>query len=201
MGAAFETSSRRAPLRRNKPQQPRAAKGNPMEMIDLSRDLFHRTQTHPAHPPVIISWYDHAEKKRAGNTDFSSKALSIAFSDHAGTHVDAPVHFDSRPDALSIDQMPLEKFYTSGICLDLSHVPLRHAVTVPEMEAARRLPGWKSVPTTPCCCTWPLTIACWVSRATSTISRPCGGKRALAGRPGHRHVWCGGGEPSPRRRT
>jgi kynurenine formamidase len=76
-----------------------------MEMIDLSRDLFHRTQTHPAHPPVIISvWYDHAEKKRAGNTDFSSKALSIAFSDHAGTHVDAPVHFDSRPDALSIDQ-------------------------------------------------------------------------------------------------
>ena len=103
-----------------------------MEMIDLSRDLFHRTQTHPAHPPVIISvWYDHAEKKRAGNTDFSSKALSIAFSDHAGTHVDAPVHFDSRPDALSIDQMPLEKLYTSVICLDLSHVPLRHAVTVP----------------------------------------------------------------------
>ena len=113
-----------------------------MEMIDLSRDLFHRTQTHPAHPPVIISvWYDHAEKKRAGNTEFSSKALSIAFSDHAGTHVDAPVHFDSRPDALSIDQMPLEKFYTSGICLDLSHVPLRHAVTVPEMEAALAASG------------------------------------------------------------
>ena len=108
-----------------------------MEMIDLSRDLFHRAQTHPAHPPVIISvWYDHTEKKRAGNTEFSSKALSIAFSDHAGTHVDAPVHFDSRPGALSIDQMPLEKFYTPGICLDLSHAPLRHAVTVPEMEAA-----------------------------------------------------------------
>ena len=113
-----------------------------MEMIDLSRDLFHRTQTHPAHPPVIISvWYDHAEKKRAGNTDFSSKALSIAFSDHAGTHVDAPVHFDSRPDALSIDQMPLEKFYTSAICLDLSHVPLGHAVTIPEMEAALAASG------------------------------------------------------------
>ena len=59
-----------------------------MEMIDLSRDLFHRTQVHPSHPPVIVSvWYDHAEKKRAGNTEFSSKALSIAFSDHAGTHL------------------------------------------------------------------------------------------------------------------
>ena len=74
-----------------------------MEMIDLSRDLFHRTQTHPAHPPVIISvWYDHAEKKRAGNTDFSSKALSIAFSDHAEhtwmrpcTSIPVPMPFQS----------------------------------------------------------------------------------------------------------
>lgn len=113
-----------------------------MEMIDLSRDLFHRTQTHPTHPPVIISvWYDHSEKKRAGNTEFSSKALSIAFSDHAGTHVDAPAHFDPRPGALSIDEIPLEKFYTSGVCLDLSSAPLRHAVTVPEMEAALAASG------------------------------------------------------------
>ncbi len=108
-----------------------------MELIDLSREIFHRTQVHPSHPPVVVAtWYDHDEKKRAGSTEFSSKALSISFSDHAGTHVDAPVHFDSRPDAASIDQMPLERFYTSAICLDLSHAPLRHAVTVPEMEAA-----------------------------------------------------------------
>ena len=108
-----------------------------MELIDLSREIFHRTQVHPSHPPVVVTtWNDHAEKKRAGNTEFSSKALSIAFSDHAGTHVDAPVHFDSRPGAPSIDQVPLERFYTPALCLDLSHAPLRHAVTVPEMEAA-----------------------------------------------------------------
>ncbi|MGI8475138.1 MAG: cyclase family protein [Thermomicrobiales bacterium] len=113
-----------------------------MELIDLSRELFHRTQVHPSHPPVVIAtWYDHSEKKRAGNTEFSSKALSISFSDHAGTHVDAPVHFDSRADAASIDEMPLEKFYTSAICLDLSQVPLKHAVTVPEMEAALKASG------------------------------------------------------------
>ena len=35
-----------------------------MELIDLSRELFHRTQTHPNHPPVIITvWSDHSEKK------------------------------------------------------------------------------------------------------------------------------------------
>ena len=113
-----------------------------MEFIDLSREIHHRTAVHPAHPPVIVAtWYDHDEKKRAGDTVFSSKALSISFSDHAGTHVDAPVHFDARPGAASIDEMPLEKFYTSAICLDLSHVPLRHAATVPEMEAALAASG------------------------------------------------------------
>jgi kynurenine formamidase len=113
-----------------------------MELIDLSRELFHRTQVHPSHPPVIVTvWGDHSEKKYAGNTVFTSKALSIAFSDHAGTHVDAPVHFDSRPGAASIDEVPLEKFYTPAICLDLSHVPLKHSITVPEMAAALEKSG------------------------------------------------------------
>lgn len=108
-----------------------------MEFIDLSREIFHRTQTHPSHPPVVMTvWNDHSEPKRAGNTTFTSKALSIAFSDHAGTHVDAPVHFDPRPEALSIDQVPLEKFYTSAFAIDLSHVPLKHAATLDEVQAA-----------------------------------------------------------------
>lgn len=71
-----------------------------MEFVDLSREIFHRTQTHPSHPPVVMTvWNDHSEPKRAGNTTFTSKALSLAMSDHARTHVDAPVHFDPRPGA------------------------------------------------------------------------------------------------------
>lgn len=108
-----------------------------MEFIDLSREIYHRTPAHPSHPPVIVTvWNDHSEKKAAGNTVFTSKSLTLSLSDHSTTHVDAPVHFDPRPGALSIDQVPLEKFYTEAICLDLSHVPLKHAVTVPEMEEA-----------------------------------------------------------------
>ncbi len=57
-------------------------------------------------------------------------------SDHAGTHVDAPKHFDPTPGALSIDQMPLEDLYTSAICLDLSHVELKASISVQEMEDA-----------------------------------------------------------------
>ncbi|MDB5591036.1 cyclase family protein [Enterovirga sp.] len=113
-----------------------------MEIVDLSRELFHRTQTHPSHPPVVMTvWNDHSEKKVAGDVVFSSKALSIAFSDHAGTHVDAPVHFDPRPGALSIDQVPLEKFITSAFCVDLRDVPLKHAVTVEELQGAVKASG------------------------------------------------------------
>lgn len=108
-----------------------------MDIVDLSREIFHRTQTHPSHPPVVMTvWNDHDEKKRAGTTVFSSKAMYLSMSDHAGTHVDAPVHFDPRPGAQSVDEMPLEKFYTSGFCIDLSHVPLKTAATLEDVQAA-----------------------------------------------------------------
>jgi kynurenine formamidase len=107
-----------------------------MQLIDLSREIHHRTPAHPSHPPVVMTvWNDHDEIKKAGATEFSSKACYLSLSDHAGTHVDAPCHFNSDPAAASIDQVPLENFYTEAICLDLSHVPLKHQITVAEMEA------------------------------------------------------------------
>ncbi len=135
------------------------------EFIDLSREIFHRTQTHPSHPPVVMTvWNDHDEKKHAGATTFTSKAMSLAMSDHAGTHVDAPVHFDPRPGAASIDQVPLGDFYTSAICLDLSHVPLRHAVTVPEMAAALAASGQEIRPRD--------TVLLWLATNERLLGKP-----------------------------
>ncbi len=108
-----------------------------MELIDLSREIHHRTPTHPSHPPVVSTvWNDHSETKVAGATRFSSKALYLSLSDHAGTHVDAPCHFNPDPAAPSIDQVPLANFFTGAICLDLTDAPLRHEITVDEMRAA-----------------------------------------------------------------
>jgi kynurenine formamidase len=144
-----------------------------MEIVDLSREIFHRTQTHPSHPPVIMTvWNDHSEKKKAGDTVFTSKAMSIAFSDHAGTHVDAPVHFDPRPDAMSIDQVPLENFITSAFCVDLRSVPLKHAVTVDELKAAVEATGQ--------------TI-----QKDDTVLILLGTNERLLGRPGYQHDFAG----------
>ena len=43
-----------------------------MPLIDLSREIHHRTPAHPSHPPVVMTvWNDHSEIKRAGDTTFS----------------------------------------------------------------------------------------------------------------------------------
>jgi kynurenine formamidase len=113
-----------------------------MRLIDLSREIHHRTPAHPSHPPVVATvWNDHSEIKTAGATRFTSKALYLSLSDHAGTHVDAPCHFNPDPKAASIEQVPLEDFYTEAICLDLSHVPLKHEISVAEMEEALAVSG------------------------------------------------------------
>lgn len=144
-----------------------------MEIIDLSREIFHRTQTHPSHPPVIMTvWNDHSEKKIAGDTVFTSKAMSIAFSDHAGTHVDAPVHFDPSPDARSIDQMPLENFITEAFCVDLRDTPLGHAVTVAELGAAVAATGQTIKP-------------------GDTVLILLGTNEKLLGKPGYAHDFAG----------
>ena len=118
-----------------------------MQLIDLSREIHHRAPTHPSHPPVVMAvWYDHDEIKTAGATRFTSKALYLSLSDHAGTHVDAPCHFNPDQEAASIDQVPLENFYTEAICLDLSHVPLKHQITIAEMEEALAKSGQEIKP-------------------------------------------------------
>ncbi|KAK4930284.1 hypothetical protein LTR66_016114 [Elasticomyces elasticus] len=106
------------------------------KIVDLSREMYHRALAHPFHPPVVIQTWDTHQPKKAGNTVLRSSSNFIAFSDHAGTHVDAPKHFDPTPGALSVDQMPLSDFYTEAICLDLSNVELKASISVAEMEDA-----------------------------------------------------------------
>ena len=144
-----------------------------MELVDLSRELHHRTPAHPAHPPVVVTvWNDHSETKTAGGFAFSSKALALSLSDHSGTHVDAFCHFDPDPAAESIDEMALERFYRPAFCLDLGEPPLRHAVTRAEMEAALAASGETIEP-------------------GDTVLLAMGVNRRLFGAPGYAHDFPG----------
>lgn len=118
-----------------------------MRLIDLSREIHHKMARLPNHPMVIIAPFTtHEEKRVVDGYAFSSAVMSLALGDHSGTHVDAPMHFDDRPGAASIDHIPLENFFTEAVCLDLSHKPLQSDITVADLEAAERAAGIRIMP-------------------------------------------------------
>lgn len=101
-------------------------------LIDLSQPLMHKGHARPFHPtPVIWTHASHEETakiwKRGG---FSAMTKGLILSDHSGTHVDAFTHMDPRPEAESIDQLPLDLFMTEAVCIDCSTVPPRQFITM-----------------------------------------------------------------------
>ena len=113
-----------------------------LELIDLSQEIFHRCTTHPNHPKAMYYPYiTHAEslKERGGKS--SSTVDMLVMPDHTATHVDAPRHFGVEWDNQGIDSLPLERFYTEGICLDLSHLAPKTLYGVDEVEKALEKSG------------------------------------------------------------
>ena len=106
-------------------------------LIDLSVDIYQKCPTLPNHPPMVLSDYQtHKTIREAEGVKFSCASMYMSMGEHTGTHVDAFSHFDPNPDAQSIDQMSLENFYTDGICLDLSHKPLKSNISIEDLENA-----------------------------------------------------------------
>ena len=112
------------------------------KFIDLSREIYHKMPRLPNHPSIIITAFStHDDVREADGYKFSSATMSLALGDHAGTHVDAPIHFDARAGAASIDQLPLENFFLDAICLDLSHKPLKSDILIEDLETAEAAAG------------------------------------------------------------
>jgi kynurenine formamidase len=113
-----------------------------VKFVDLSREIYHRMPRLVNHPSIIITAFStHEEIREADGYKFSSATMSLAMGDHAGTHVDAPVHFDARPGAKGIDEMPLEDYFLDAICLDLRHKPLKSDISIEDLQKAEAAAG------------------------------------------------------------
>src|SRR5262249_3597230 len=68
---------------------------------------------------------------------------------HAGTHVDAPWHYgptsEGRP-ARTIDEMPIEWFYSDGVRLDFRAKRSGEAIEIADLEAALAAIGYELKP-------------------------------------------------------
>ncbi len=91
------------------------------QLIDLSVDIYQGMNVYPGHlKTVVFQHATHEETSQRFEGGFSFQTMGFMMNDNGPTHVDAFSHFDPNPDALSIDQMPLELFYGDAICLDVS---------------------------------------------------------------------------------
>lgn len=78
--------------------------------------------------------YDQIREQSGGK--HVATMFGILMCDHAGTHVDSISHVSEKPDALSIDQFPLESFLTGAVCLDMTHIQLPEYITAEVLQAA-----------------------------------------------------------------
>ena len=90
-------------------------------VIDLSQPLSRESQLHPFFPPTQI--LRHIQHTDAAPGDPSFSAEIIITSNHAATHVDAFGHY--QPGGASLQEMPLDTFCGSAICVDIRAVPGR----------------------------------------------------------------------------
>jgi len=109
-----------------------------MKIIDLSQEIYPGMPVFNGHPEVRMKpAVTHEQRDGIENpTTVSPVVHEITLGEHTGTHVDAINHFARIHVGKSIDLMPLETFYTEGICLDFSHKKLLEFIDVDEIKAA-----------------------------------------------------------------
>jgi kynurenine formamidase len=108
-------------------------------LFDLSQEIYSGAPVWPGHPETKVTVVaTHEETRVSGRftENYSYTAEKIEMSTHGTTHVDSISHIDPSEGALSIDKIPLDWFYTEGICLDLSHIPPKTEYTVADIQAA-----------------------------------------------------------------
>ncbi|WP_255152306.1 cyclase family protein [Halorarius halobius] len=127
-----------------------------MRIVDLSGAIEEGQPVYPGwpktriwvsdtHEEVGLQWADSVEEEteiierslqfyRAGDDEEHPINRTIQMSEHGPTHVDSFNHLDPANDT-SVDEIPLERFYTDGIALDLSHKSSDEFIEVEDIEA------------------------------------------------------------------
>ena len=119
-----------------------------LEIIDLSQEIFTGMPVFPGLPEVTITMHaSHEQWDGITDSDVVSPAVNLLqFGEHTGTHVDALNHMAREYRGRSINTMPLEIFYTQGICLDLSHKGLRELIEPADLQPALSAAGLEIEP-------------------------------------------------------
>lgn len=104
------------------------------KVIDLSQEIYQGMSVFPMHQPTfIMTNMTHEENmKRTGSKTLGFSARNLLISEHGGTHSDAVWEYKSS--GKTIENMPLEYFFGSAICIDLSNIPYSRCIEIKDIE-------------------------------------------------------------------
>lgn len=106
-----------------------------IRVIDLTREIFEGMPLWYGHQQTfIVTNQTHDQFKRKWKTEFGFEAHNLVLSEHAGTHTDAVFEYERT--GPTIDQSPLEYYYGSAVCIDLSPIDYPTYITVQDIRAA-----------------------------------------------------------------
>lgn len=102
------------------------------EIVDLSQPIHTNMPVFPLVPKTYVGVYQgHEETFRPPN--ISTQSNIVVISDHAGTHIDAPRHFN--PEGQGIDQMALGLMVGPAVMQDFSFKKAGDSVSVDEVRS------------------------------------------------------------------
>jgi kynurenine formamidase len=108
-----------------------------VRIIDLSQDIYEGMKVYPGHLKTVQ--FDHATHEETAprfEGGFSFQTTGFILNDNGPTHVDSFSHLDPDPTAETIEKMPLELFYGTAVCLDVSGFPPNTDITGEDLDQA-----------------------------------------------------------------
>jgi kynurenine formamidase len=101
------------------------------EVIDLARPIHTKMPVFPAISKTYLGVFlGHKDTLRPGNV--SSQTNILVMCDHAGTHIDSPLHFN--PEWTGIDKMPLDNMVGNAVVQDYSSKKNGESITPADIE-------------------------------------------------------------------
>lgn len=112
-----------------------------LKLIDLSQEIFQGMSVFPMHQKTfIMTNMTHEENmQNTGSKKLGFSARNLLISEHGGTHSDGV--WEYKPSGQTIDKMPIEYFWGSAICIDLSHIPPTRYIEPKDLEEGVRKSG------------------------------------------------------------
>ncbi len=110
-------------------------------LIDLSQEIYQGMSVFPMHQPTfIMTNMTHEEnKQQTGSSTVGFSARNLLISEHCGTHTDAV--WEYKPSGETIDNMSLDYFWGSAICLDLTAITPSRKIEPDDLNSALKKSG------------------------------------------------------------